>query len=410
MKPPRFRRRPHQFWVGDSLVIGGGITGVLTALDLKSSGVETTLVESEGLGNDQSNHSHGYIHRGYIYRSPDPRLISAFGRARSRWDFIVERGSISPATNLGQICFTNRWNADAAVAAWKTTDLRVDSRSEAVGISPGVATAIYRTDEPSFDLTKIFEHLRDQLRLQDVHTFRGRVLRLVRDKRGHICGVVADTAVGRVELRARVVVLAAGTGNADLVSSVTKFLGRAVTRTSYMLVLRSKDLPMVSAVFPESEMYGLFLVSRQLTEGNAWLASTFVSYSGDLNDNHLESLWGQATYRKLLRACPAVEAGHIGVYAARKTELRPSPREMSTHAIESYGFPNLLVLAPTKLTLAPLLAEEARGRAIEFLTHTKTRTRSIEPFPRSDVLPIVPERWRSIKTITTREYVRASAI
>jgi glycerol-3-phosphate dehydrogenase len=55
-----------------ALVVGGGATGVGVARDLAMRGVDTTLVEREGLAAGTSGRSHGVLHSGARYAESDP--------------------------------------------------------------------------------------------------------------------------------------------------------------------------------------------------------------------------------------------------------------------------------------------------------------------------------------------------
>lgn len=61
-------RRTHRT---DVLIAGAGAAGILLAAELTGNGFHCTIVEPTGIAAQQSGHSHGYLHKGYIYIRSD---------------------------------------------------------------------------------------------------------------------------------------------------------------------------------------------------------------------------------------------------------------------------------------------------------------------------------------------------
>jgi hypothetical protein len=78
-----------------------------------------------------------------------------------------------------------------------------------------------------------------------------------------------------------------------------------------------------------------------------------------------------------------------GVYVAAKGELRSDPRSLSEHSLETYGYDNLVVGSPSKLTLAPLLAKDIARHIEARLSPTGD---SAVTLPTSNP-HVAPERW-----------------
>lgn len=70
----------------DVLVAGGGVAGALTAAKLANYGFKCLMVEARELAAEQSGHSHGYIHRGYIYLRAERALVDKLKSARELWE------------------------------------------------------------------------------------------------------------------------------------------------------------------------------------------------------------------------------------------------------------------------------------------------------------------------------------
>lgn len=393
-------RKPEPFWAGDVLVVGGGLSGILTALNLRREGLDVALLERTGFGADQSNHSHGYLHRGYIYRNVSARMIESFTEAAGLWDEIIDPTGITPVTPTSSICFTDATNALAAEARWKRAGLEIRESECPPWFNARKVVRSYTTPEPSYDFTDILRALARSLDAEGVTTIQGDARRLHRhNERMRIASVEAVTGTHRVLLQAKSFVLCAGVGNVELLHTVTSFLGKAQIRTSFMLVLEKEGLPLASAIFPENEMYGLFLVARPGANGpNVWLISNFISYGGAIHDQKADGCWVRAAYNGVHSIYRDVEGSRFQFYRANKMELRADPHQLSTHAIETYAFDNLLTVAPTKLTLTPLLARDVAIRVRDILEHVDVWARAKE-YPRHHNLAVQQERWRDVKLL-----------
>lgn len=391
-------------WAGDAVVVGGGATGLLTARGLAQLGHEVTLVEADGLGAAQSNHSHGYLHRGHTYLSPGDALVATLGRGADAWLAEYERLGLDPLSREGRVGFVNPVSARAATERWRAAGLWFEDAEPPAGFDGGRFASFHATREATIDLTPWLETMRAR-GLPGVRLLRGTATRvLVRD--GAAAGVEVD---GRLELLAGHTVLAAGTGNLRLAESATAHRGRAVNRTSYMLVLAARGLLRATAVIPDHEAYGLFLAPRGLPDGrDVWLVSNYVSYAGGPGSPRAALLWARALARTLRRYTHVFDHDELawGLYAAPKGEVRFDRRSLNQHVVERYGLANLFVASPTKLTLVPLLA----GELVEAL-------RLEQPLPRphglpraeaSDVLAVRPECWTGVPLRPASELLELS--
>jgi glycine/D-amino acid oxidase-like deaminating enzyme len=376
--------------VADVLVVGAGAAGVLSAAQLRAAGYSVVVVDADGIGAHQSNHSHGYLHRGHIYGSPSAQLVRELNRGSSRWASLLAQAGVEPVTARSCIGFGNRYTAAHAVRRWREAGLAVVPASVPPPFRSRELPVAFETDEPAYDFTDWLHHAKRTL-LEDVRLVPGRVRRLTARHRtvGAAEVVLRDGTV--VELEASAFVVAAGTGSIDLISSVASARGRGVNRTSFMLVLRG-ELPTVSMIVPDHESYGLFLVSRRAGDDGVWLVSNYLSFAGTATSSAATSLWVRAVARTLARltSIPLSELSWA-FYAAPKSELRPDRQVMSEHSVEDYGFRNCFVASPSKLTLAPLLADKV-------VTEVKLRCRPRGAGNPSGIpdgnLAVYRERWR----------------
>jgi len=381
-----------EFHAGDVLIVGAGVTGTLLAFQLLREGRSVTLLDRSGFGAGQSGHSHGYLHHGYIYRHGEKLLIAHLLAGARRWQETLDAMHIKPVASKAHICFVNELTARAAASAWREAGLLVQPAStDLPGIRHGQVEAAFETEEATYDFTDFFTAARNSLQ---PCTIMATVRRLER-RENLVQAVLADIDDQRIRLKARFIVLAAGDQNARLVETATRFRGRAIIRSSLMLVVRHKALPHLSAVLPENEAHGLFIVSRTVGAERLWLASNFVSFADISLSAEAREGWLRATLQRLALYCTGVREPDVrwGIYDAPKAELRSQPGALGAHALEDYAVGNLLVLAPTKLTLAPLLAAEAAETIDEGLDRRQISRDDKLP---SRQLQVCPERWTSL--------------
>lgn len=391
---------------GEVLIVGGGVTGLLAARRLDKGGVRWTLIESRGWGAEQSNHSHGYLHQGYAYPTGSSQLVEMLREGKLRWTQLMAEHGVGPVTKWSLIGLTDRLAALSIERRWTQLGLPVTPAELPPWLAAGNVTAAYRTEEPAYDFTHVFRTLAQGLMGE---TLIGTVTALISDA-ATITGVEALVDGQRVLFRAGHVVLAAGVENERLLASITAQRGRAVSRTSYMLTVVSPNLPRASLIMPEQRSYGLFLVSRMDRDRVVWLVSNFLSFArAHQRQETAQQFWVAGTLRVLSGVYALSEDAdlELGVYAAPKMELRPRARELSVHAAERYRHQNLVVAAPTKLTLAPLLADTiVRMVGSGEPCKVPEGRPGPEALTRGAALKPVPERWRRVETRSWERFLK----
>jgi glycine/D-amino acid oxidase-like deaminating enzyme len=379
-------------WAGDVLIVGAGAVGVLLAQRLAEQGCSVTLMDEHGLGAGQSNHSHGYMHQGYIYVGGGERLSRQLRLGARAWKHIHTAIDNPPVTARSTVAFSDRVQAHSARATWSAAELPVHAAPPPAGWDEQRLADSFRTSEVAYDFTPFF--VAAQAALPGVTRLRAHVQKL-HAADGAVQGVDATlTSSTRVRLRARTIVLAAGAGNPALARSATRFRGRAVARMSYMAIAAGTSLPPTSMILPGNTQYGLFVVSRPLPEGgNAWLISNFVSLAHGAPPQPSRRLWLKSALATVGAMAPALRDPSLkwGLYDAPKGELRDRPGEIKAHSFETFNLSNLVVAAPTKLTLAPLLVDDI---VAHLAAQPPSRSTAAETADGSDGrLPVIPERW-----------------
>ena len=383
---------------GEVLVVGGGAAGILACERLREDGRDVTLIECAAIGAEQSNHSHGYLHRGFIYAAPSAALVRELGRGADAWAARLQGRGLGAVASSATVVITDAYSSQAAATAWAKAGLFFDGPTHVEAGDRRRSAYRFSTNEQTFDFAPWFRTVSSH-ELLGVRTVRGRALRLIREG-NEVTGVDARVAGERVRLVADVYVLAAGVGNLELVSTVTRYRGEAINRTSHMFVLRSTGLQPISLVAPDPRLYGLFVVSRGDDGATVWLASDFVSFSGDLSGTHAAAMWVRAVVRNLEAATGSLPRRGFewAVYPAPKGELRPNRGTLDVHRTQKYGLHNVLVGSPSKLTLAPLLADQLADEVAGIARRRRyaDAAASVDADEIASELPVSKERWRGV--------------
>ena len=379
----------------DVLVAGAGGMGVLTAAALDDLGYSCALVDPVGISAEQTGHSHGYLHRGYIYLRAEEKLVLNLRNARDLWDAIIAPEDVVSSSSF--VGFSDPVARSAAVRSWETAGLPIKPVSPLdvpAQIRRPAIRDLYKTDEPVVLVGQLLKRRRDACR--NVVDLRGRLhsLRLKRAGGALTCaGAVVHMDDQPASITARHVVLCAGAGNAAILNN-TMGIYRAASalRTSFMLVMKGLALQPLSLILPEARFYGLFLASRRQGNIGVWLASNFVSFGGVVKaTTPAGRRWAHDMVRKVEKVFD-VSAGSLqyGIYSGVKAEYRRDPERMpDDKSIETFGIRKLSVLWPTKLTLAPAMAGTLAREIHNTLKRPECR---VTPLSR---LELRRERWEA---------------
>jgi glycine/D-amino acid oxidase-like deaminating enzyme len=384
-------------WAGDVLVVGAGASGLIIAQRLVDVGLSVTVVERAAIGAEQSNHSHGYMHRGHIYLTPSLELVRNLSNGADRWRAEMDALDIPAITDESSLLFTSAYESEVAAAAWSRAGLMFrEEDAHPPGITREGLSRSFVTQEATFDFTDWLSARSQRLASQPGVSFiQAEVLRLEREGTT-VVGAVVSIDGEPVLLASSFVILCAGTGNLELASTVTRFRGNALNRSAPMLVLRGAELPNLSAVFHGHETHGLFIVGRASPEGPVWLVSNYVSYAGETITKTAIRLWLRDIRTTLLTRTEGLDdpANTWGYYSAPKGELRNIRSSINSHAVQSYGLDNLLVASPTKLTLAHLLGDVVMEEVDQRLRRYK-RPADARDIVAGPPIPVSPERWQA---------------
>lgn len=112
----------------DCVIVGGGVTGLMTAARLAESGRRVRLIERDLLGAGATTSNHGLIHSGALYARWHPEIVAACRQAQ-----LTYRSSFPDCLVAAEPCwyFATSKTLHTYQTLWRSHDIvhhRVDPR------------------------------------------------------------------------------------------------------------------------------------------------------------------------------------------------------------------------------------------------------------------------------------------
>lgn len=357
----------------DLAIIGGGVAGLWLANRAKSAGFKVALFESKGLGSNQTLASQGMIHGGMKYT-----LAGAFTGAS---EAIAEMPKHWRACLCGEGDVNLRhtrilsdhffmWSSDdlgskiTSFLASKITRGRVESvhpdRRPPLLRHPLFAGSLYRLEDLVIDAPSLVANLAYNIEGYCFHIDWSHA-RLGKNSAGAI-SLIINTEGQEIEIRAQRFIFTAGKGNAELL--------RELQLKSPAMQLRPLQQVMVKHYHP-FDFYGhclgrestprLTISSHRLPDGgHVWyLGGSLAEKGAQMPADALIELAKQELQELIpWMNLDCAEWATLPVERAEPLQanfVRPD----NAFITRAEGVTNLLVGWPTKLTLAPNLANQA---------------------------------------------------
>lgn len=345
-------------------VVGGGVAGLLTAQRIAERGVPALVIESRHLGGGQTAHAHGWLHRGNVFGDIERTEADQLRAGAEWWQRRLIDAGAPRISQQAVIAFADETAADEIVNTWRSVGLT----SWPIAPLSDKLPRAYRTEEwsvsPVEALRAVVEHAPPSAYVS------ASVLSLRADGPSREANLVLDRGGRQSLLKARAVVIAAGTGSARLLNRAAAAPAIQLRR-SHMIVVRSTaDLPAAIAL-PEQAAKGLFGVQRRSTAGTHWLFSNFLSYGGEKDSPTARNAWRRSLLRTLREYVPELIADAEalwGSYPAVKSELRRHvPLGVPGQGVVETTASNAVAVVPGKFTAAPIVAKAAAESAISRL-------------------------------------------
>lgn len=355
----------------DVVVIGGGISGLWLRAVLTRSGYGVTLIDRGPLGDGQTMHSQGILHRGVKYAfSESAREASGLLKAAGdRWDQAMRgegvvdlRGVASPSPTtylwtVGTLDSLTAWTASKAMRS----AVREVGRS---GFPPVFAGApgsarVWSVDEPVVDPGSLLNRLLAQ---GEGAILRGRVVRLTEnpDGSGVEVGVSSgDDPARRFVNSASCVVCAAGEGNRELLGLwAGGDAGACQVRPLRMAMIDGAPFDLYGhCPRPGSDKPRLTVTTGDRGGSRVWYVGGDVAERGV---GQSPAAFHDSIRSEIGRCLPWLQfpGARIASVAINRAEGRtPNGQRPDGPVVRSFG--RVVAVWPTKLALAPIAADMA---------------------------------------------------
>lgn len=254
----------------DVVVIGGGIIGVSTALELAERGLKVALCEKGGIGHEQSSRNWGWVR---ISRR-DPRELPLMAHALQLWDGLAARIGKDVGYTRAGILFTC---ADDQTYAeherWKRhleeypVSARMVSGIELAGLLPQVSRlplkgALYTPDDGRAEPQQAAPAIAEAARAKGAFIFTECAVRGIEQSAGRVSGVITE----RGPIACSSVVLAGGAWSSLFCSPLNVHLPQLKVLNSVM-----RTTPLEGG--PESAIWTRDFALRKRQDGGYTVAS-----------------------------------------------------------------------------------------------------------------------------------------
>lgn len=355
---------PIEVWL-DALVIGGGIAGLWTLARLQQAGYKTVLLESETLGAGQTRYAQGIIHGGTKYALTGKLTASSESLADmpSRWRACYQGSGeldLSQAELLSDAHYlwsttslTSRISGFFASKVMRSRSTELDKKSlPAIFQHKDFKGQFYRLDEPVFNTMSVIRALAEPRKQS--------ILMIDRKSLSHEDGNLKVTAADGVEylFHYKEIIFNAGEGNEELISRFGSDQPRMQRRPLKMVVMRGVQNDMIYAhCLGASVNPRITITSHRDASGNiVWYMGGQLAEDG-VNKTDVELI--QAAKKELNELIPWLQLkdAQWGVLEINRAEIKkPGATRPDTFTIEKHG--NVITAWPTKMALAPVLADE----------------------------------------------------
>ena len=375
---------PKSNLAGSVMVLGGGIAGMWTLVRLCAEGYNAVLLESDALGAGQTRYAQGIIHGGTKYALTGKLTASseALSNMPALWRTCLAGG--------GEVDLSGATLISDAHYLWSTTSLaskitgffasrvmRARTRAlppeqrPALFRHPDFRGSIYRLDEPVFDTISVLKAMAEPLMPaliavnDDSWKLRGSAIQFEA-----VGGQVYEIGFGKL-------ILMAGSGNAGLLSAAGLSRPAMQLRPLKMVMVRGG---LTEAVFAHCMGAGInprvTITSHSDRDGDiVWYLGGQLAEDGVHRSDDEQIAKAQ---RELAELIPwlSLDAAQWATLDIDRAEVRhPDGHRPDTFYVEQQG--NIITAWPTKLALAPLLAQAV----VDLLAGSAKTSHALPPWP-----------------------------
>ena len=388
----------------DLLIFGGGAAGLWCLDRFRRAGYLAILLESTALGCGQTIQSQGIIHGGGKYALRGVRDFAAVRSTKAmpeRWRRSLA-GEIEPDLRGAQVLSDrcHLWLPSGSIAAralsWGFMPLL--ARGGLLSTPPqqlpasmwpaalrGSALAVYALAEPVVATGSLLDALASPYR-RCIFSYDISDLQFAGEQ-VHIADAL---------FQPRSIVLAAGEGNAELMRRAGIRGDLMQRRPLKMVLLRGTALP---ALFGHCIMHGKTQLTITTPTQGVW------QVGGEIAEHlaHQENLGNgrQAAMKELRRCLPGLDFSgiEIAIYPATRAEARTAEQKRPSGVHVSGVAPRMVVGWPTKLSMAPILAEEIFALVHAELKQPGDYEEPLVPWPTP---PVARYPWEEVEWFPAR--------
>ncbi|HXV84359.1 MAG TPA: FAD-dependent oxidoreductase [Candidatus Binatia bacterium] len=348
----------------DLLIFGGGAAGLWCLHRFRRAGYVAILLESKALANGQTIQAQGIIHGGGKYALRGVRDFTAVQATKEmpeRWRRSLA-GEIEPDLRATKVIsdrchlWLPRGSMSARALSWglmpliaKAGLLSTPPQQLPHSMWPAAlrdsALAVYTLEEPVVATGSLIEVLAKPYR-KWIFAYNVSALRFAGEQ----------VQIGDTFLEPRSILFVAGTGNADLMCRAGIRGELMQCRPLRMVLLRGATLP---------ELFG-----HCITRGKTQLTVTTPAQGiwqvgGEIAEQlaHEENLEyaRQMAMSEIQRCFPGLDLSDVEIafYSATRAEAKTAAQKRPSGVHVSQLAPRIVVGWPTKLSMTPILAEEA---------------------------------------------------
>jgi glycerol-3-phosphate dehydrogenase len=343
----------------DVAIIGGGIAGLWLHNNLSARGYASVLVEKNQLGSGQTLASQGMIHGGikYTLGGSTTGASETIAAMPDRWNRCLAGEDPVDLTGVNTLAQDYYMFSDSSV----TSRVTAFFGSKAL---EGRVSAIKRKDYPepfsndSFkgSLYRLQDIILDTPSLVDKLASVGNIIQgepvLIHDN-----GVVSELSVGEVKIRPATCILAAGSGNGELIDTLELPVTMQL-RPLHQVIVTGDHLPPLYAhavTLSSGDKPRITFTTHQAGNSRAWylggqLAETGVARTEAEQINFARKELKQVVPWVDVRDCDFTTLRIDRAEAGQAEGLRPDNPFAGR-------FGNVIVCWPTKLTLVPMLGD-----------------------------------------------------
>ena len=362
----------------DVLIIGGGIAGLWLLHELRNLGFSVLLIENSTLGSGQTITSQGILHGGvkYSLQGMFTRSAQAVAQMPSLWREALSGNRVPDLSQVqlrGEYC--HLWRSESVSSRLGMLGAQVGltikpkklSAEEIPTLLRNCPGTVYRLDEQVLSPHSLIQSLAESMANAIVTLHPHENVLFQTEKKGEIQSVqIVDLQRTShndpvLEFQPKHMICTAGAGNQELLRQLAWNSPAVQRRPLQMVVIRSRHLPQLNGHCIDGKQTRVTITSEQDSSGNMiWqlggqLAEEGVSMSCEQLIEH--------AIDELKAVIPEI--------SLEKTEWMTYRVDRAERAIKGTGRPdsiqisqkqNVFLAWPTKLVLAPKLAEELIAR------------------------------------------------